>query len=491
MSAPGAGKTTLLERALAEPLDGVRVGVLEGDVQGSHGRRPARRAARAGDPAQHRLRASAASATSTPTWSARRCPRCRSTSIDLLVIENVGNLVCPAEFRVGEDVRVMVCSVTEGEDKPLKYPLMFRTCELVVVNKIDLLPHLDFDLDRFLYNLDAVHPGVRADAGQRAHRRGRRRAGATGSRGWRPPSGCRRWRDAALRADASRDARRSCSSGAREANAALLRAPRPSALARLCHRMAERFARGGRLVALGRSPGRALGRAPRRGRVRPPGDRRQARAAGARRWPARAGRCRCRSALLAEPDDIVDRLRRRRRRRGGAALAAAARARLPDGRLRAPLGAEWEFEPPSDDPFVARSWSRRSTTCCGSSCTCSSSTAACSRAATAARGARHRRLELPLPVPGRGRDTTSRRCSTTCARSVLMKAEEVGALREQTLSDERDDAAARRPPRCATRFDAGGKLLALGNGGSATDAMDAVADFRAAAAGWPARRRST
>ena len=63
------------------------------------------------------------------------------------MIENVGNLVCPAEFRVGEDARVMVSSVTEGEDKPLKYPLMFRTCELVLVNKIDLLPHLDFDLD--------------------------------------------------------------------------------------------------------------------------------------------------------------------------------------------------------------------------------------------------------------------------------------------------------------------------------------------------------
>jgi hydrogenase nickel incorporation protein HypB len=80
--------------------------------------------------------------------------------IDLLVIENVGNLVCPAEFRVGEDARAMVCSVTEGEDKPLKYPLMFRTCDLVLINKIDLLPHLDYDLDRFLYNLDQVHPDV-------------------------------------------------------------------------------------------------------------------------------------------------------------------------------------------------------------------------------------------------------------------------------------------------------------------------------------------
>ena len=80
--------------------------------------------------------------------------------IDLLVIENVGNLVCPAEFRVGEDGRVMVSSVTEGEDKPLKYPLMFRTCDLVLVNKVDLLPHLDYDLDTFLSNLDQVHPDV-------------------------------------------------------------------------------------------------------------------------------------------------------------------------------------------------------------------------------------------------------------------------------------------------------------------------------------------
>ncbi len=87
-------------------------------------------------------------------------PQVPLDDLDLLVIENVGNLVCPAEFKVGEDVRVMVSSVTEGEDKPLKYPLMFRTCEFVLVNKIDLLPHLDFDLERFLANLDAVHPDV-------------------------------------------------------------------------------------------------------------------------------------------------------------------------------------------------------------------------------------------------------------------------------------------------------------------------------------------
>jgi hydrogenase nickel incorporation protein HypB len=81
-------------------------------------------------------------------------------SIDLLVIENVGNLVCPAEFRVGEDARAMICSVTEGEDKPLKYPLMFRACELVVVNKIDLLPHLEYDLEKLRHNLESVNPAA-------------------------------------------------------------------------------------------------------------------------------------------------------------------------------------------------------------------------------------------------------------------------------------------------------------------------------------------
>ena len=105
--------------------------------------------------------------------------------IDLLVIENVGNLVCPAEFRVGEDARMMVCSVTEGEDKPLKYPLMFRACELVLVNKIDLLPHLDFDLDRFLAQPRRGQPGRAADARERAHRRGRRRVPRLARRGAR------------------------------------------------------------------------------------------------------------------------------------------------------------------------------------------------------------------------------------------------------------------------------------------------------------------
>src|SRR5919112_1976240 len=158
MSAPGAGKTALLERALAD-LDGVRAGVLEGDVAGSF------------DADRLSLLHLPVVQLNTGNGFGGECHldanMVRSAlgelplaDIDLLVIENVGNLVCPAEFRVGEDARIMVCSVTEGEDKPLKYPLMFRACELVVINKIDLLEHLDFDVDRLEANLDAVHPGV-------------------------------------------------------------------------------------------------------------------------------------------------------------------------------------------------------------------------------------------------------------------------------------------------------------------------------------------
>jgi hydrogenase nickel incorporation protein HypB len=77
--------------------------------------------------------------------------------LDVVVVENVGNLVCPAEFDVGEDAKAMAFSVTEGEEMPLKYPVMFRSVELVLMSKVDLLPHLDFDVDRFLANVRAVN----------------------------------------------------------------------------------------------------------------------------------------------------------------------------------------------------------------------------------------------------------------------------------------------------------------------------------------------
>jgi hydrogenase nickel incorporation protein HypB len=157
MSAPGAGKTTLLERVLAD-ID-VRVGVLEGDVQGSA---DADRLAALHIPVvQINTDAGFGGECHLDANMVRSAlPDLPLADIDLLVIENVGNLVCPAEFRVGEDARIMVSSVTEGEDKPAKYPLMFRACELVLINKIDLLEHLDFDLEVFHYKLDAVHPDV-------------------------------------------------------------------------------------------------------------------------------------------------------------------------------------------------------------------------------------------------------------------------------------------------------------------------------------------
>ncbi len=158
MGAPGAGKTALLERVL--PGLGVAVAVLEGDVQGSL---DADRLAAVHVPVVQ---------LDTGNGFGGEChldanmvrsalPELPLAEVDLLVIENVGNLVCPAEFRVGEDARAMVCSVTEGEDKPRKYPLMFRACELVAINKADLLPHVEFDLERLQYDVDAVNPEAR------------------------------------------------------------------------------------------------------------------------------------------------------------------------------------------------------------------------------------------------------------------------------------------------------------------------------------------
>jgi hydrogenase nickel incorporation protein HypB len=159
MSSPGAGKTTLLARLFALAGD-TRFGVVEGDIETAI---DADRLAATGV---------AVSLVNTANGFGGEChldapmvrsalPRLPLGDLDVVVIENVGNLVCPAEFDVGEDARLMVFSITEGEEKPLKYPVMFRSADAIVVNKMDLLPHLDFDLDAFLANVEAVNPGVR------------------------------------------------------------------------------------------------------------------------------------------------------------------------------------------------------------------------------------------------------------------------------------------------------------------------------------------
>jgi hydrogenase nickel incorporation protein HypB len=161
MSSPGAGKTTLLKRTLAELGSRVRIGILEGDIATSLD--------------ADELEGAGATAITVVNTSAGFGGECHLDAVmvragmsrlpldelELLIIENVGNLVCPAEFRVGEHTRAMVYAVTEGEEKPFKYPVMFRAADVVVVNKVDLLPHLDFDLDRFLANLELVNPAAR------------------------------------------------------------------------------------------------------------------------------------------------------------------------------------------------------------------------------------------------------------------------------------------------------------------------------------------
>lgn len=158
MSSPGSGKTTTLEKTLTRLLPEIPSGVIVGDIFTTN---DADRLARSGAPvvqittgdfggdchlAAHVVREAAAGID--------------LDAIDLLIVENVGNLVCPAEFDIGEDLRGVVLSVTEGEDKPLKYPLMFRVCDFALLNKIDLLPHLIFDREQAIANIRAINPQV-------------------------------------------------------------------------------------------------------------------------------------------------------------------------------------------------------------------------------------------------------------------------------------------------------------------------------------------
>ena len=156
VSSPGAGKTTLLERTVRDLGRDFPVSVIEGDQETDNDAR--------------RIRAAGCRAVQINTgvachldaaMVARALDELDPAAGSLVFIENVGNLVCPALFDLGERAKVVVCSVPEGDDKPLKYPHMFRAGRVVVLNKIDLLPHVPFDLDRFLDGVRQVNPALK------------------------------------------------------------------------------------------------------------------------------------------------------------------------------------------------------------------------------------------------------------------------------------------------------------------------------------------
>jgi hydrogenase nickel incorporation protein HypB len=156
MGAPGAGKTTLLERTIRALKPRLKIGVIEGDIVGT-------------DDAER------IGALDVPVVQINTGGACHLDAnmisevlddfplqeLDMLIIENVGNLVCPAEFKVGEDLKMMVLSVAEGHDKPLKYPLMFRESSALVLNKIDLLPYMNTDINKMRNDSLALNPHLK------------------------------------------------------------------------------------------------------------------------------------------------------------------------------------------------------------------------------------------------------------------------------------------------------------------------------------------
>ncbi len=143
MSSPGAGKTSLLERTLRDLRGEFRMAVIEGDLQTDN---DARRVAATGAQAVQVNTEGGCHLDGNMIQAALES--IDLNGLDILFIENVGNLVCPAEFDLGEDAKVTLLSVTEGDDKPEKYPLMFHIAKAMVLNKVDLLPYVDFDMDK-------------------------------------------------------------------------------------------------------------------------------------------------------------------------------------------------------------------------------------------------------------------------------------------------------------------------------------------------------
>ena len=155
LGSPGSGKTTLLEKTMAALKDEMKMAVIEGDLFTS---KDADRIARHGVPV---IQINTSGGCHLDASMVEKALAALSTAgLDLLVIENVGNLVCPAEFALGEDTKAVVLSVTEGNDKPMKYPLIFKESALTILNKIDLVPYTDFDVAAAQEDIGTIHPGA-------------------------------------------------------------------------------------------------------------------------------------------------------------------------------------------------------------------------------------------------------------------------------------------------------------------------------------------
>ena len=155
MSAPGAGKTSVLEKTLLQG-SGLKIGVIEGDIAGTD---DAERIDKLNAPVVQINTGGACHLDANMIYEVLNDLPLKE--LDLLFIENVGNLVCPAEFKVGEDIKVMLLSITEGHDKPLKYPLMFQESSALLLNKIDLAPYLDVDIDKIKRDSLSLNPNLK------------------------------------------------------------------------------------------------------------------------------------------------------------------------------------------------------------------------------------------------------------------------------------------------------------------------------------------
>lgn len=156
MSGPGAGKTSLLERTISEFKGRIKVGVIEGDIAGSD---DAERIEKHGVPV---IQINTGGGCHLDANMIREVlDDLPLRDLDLLIIENVGNLVCPAEFKLGENMKVMLLSIAEGHDKPLKYPLMFQESSALVLNKIDLLPYTNVDIEKIRKDSLSLNPNLK------------------------------------------------------------------------------------------------------------------------------------------------------------------------------------------------------------------------------------------------------------------------------------------------------------------------------------------